>query len=52
LLGDHYRSAAAWQDHAYLGEVIDDQLDQEALRPIVDALWRLFGVDEPPRARR
>jgi hypothetical protein len=39
----------AWQDPAYLGEVIDDVMNPDALSPLIEGFWRLFGVDEPPR---
>lgn len=49
ILGDGYWKGPAWQDPAYLGEVIDDVMDPGALSPLIEGFWRLFGVDEPPR---
>ncbi|MBA3939589.1 MAG: hypothetical protein C0520_00100 [Sphingopyxis sp.] len=45
FLGDHQLSEPAWQDPAFLGEIIDDRLDKDALKPFVDGFWRVFGVD-------
>lgn len=46
--GDGYMTDPAWQDPAYLGEIIDDSMLAEALRPFTEGFWRLFGVDHPP----
>lgn len=48
ILGDGYWVGPAWQDPAYLGEIVDDVMNEEALRPLIEGFWRLFGVDEPP----
>lgn len=48
VAGDDWVSDAAWQDPAYVGEIIDDAMTPEALRPFTEAFWRLFGVDRPP----
>lgn len=50
-LGDHFLSNPAWQDPAYLGEIIDDALQPDTLQTFVDRFWRLFGVERPPTAR-
>lgn len=47
--GDDYLTAAAWQDPAYLGEIIDNAMSPEALDPFVQGFWRLFGVENPPK---
>lgn len=51
-IGDRYRVGPAWQDPAYLGEIIDDAMTEDALQPLVEGFWRLFGVDEPPKPHR
>ncbi|MCQ8279993.1 ATP-binding protein [Acetobacteraceae bacterium KSS8] len=48
VAGDGYMTDPAWQDPAYLGEIIDDAMAPEALRPFTEGFWRLFGVDRPP----
>jgi hypothetical protein len=48
VAGDGYITDPAWQDPAYLGEIIDDSMLPEALRPFTEGFWRLFGVDHPP----
>ncbi len=47
-----YIAAAAWQDPAYLGEIIDDAMSPEALDPFVQGFWRLFGVENPPKPQK
>jgi hypothetical protein len=49
---NQFWTAAAWQERPYLGEVIDDAMTEEALQPLVEGFWRLFGVDNPPPPRR
>lgn len=49
---NQFWTQAAWQDCAYLGQVIDDAMGEDALRPLVDGFWRLFGIDNPPEPRR
>ncbi len=49
ILSDHDVTEPAWQDPAYLGEVIDDAMEPEALAPFVTGMWRLFGIDPTPR---
>lgn len=39
---------AAWQDTAYLGEVVADTLDADTLKPILDGFWRSFGIEDGP----
>jgi hypothetical protein len=46
--GDDYLTGTAWQDPAYLGEIIDDSMLPESLQPFIEGFWRLFGVDQPP----
>lgn len=48
ILAESYPTQAAWQDPAYLGEVIDDALDDQALAPFIDRFWRLFGQERRP----
>lgn len=48
ILGDNYVTNAAWQDPAYLGEVVDDTLDPDSLKPFIEGFWRLFGIDQAP----
>jgi hypothetical protein len=45
VLSEHEYSPPAWQDPAYLGEIIDDRLEEESLKPLIDGFWRVFGVD-------
>lgn len=45
VLSNHDRSEPAWQDPAYLGEVIYDAMEADALAPFVTGMWRLFGID-------
>ena len=33
------------EDPAFLGEIIDDGLDKESLKPFIDGFWRVFGID-------
>ncbi|WP_333837472.1 AlbA family DNA-binding domain-containing protein [Novosphingobium sp.] len=49
ILGDGYPVGPAWQDSAYLGEVVDDVMAEDALLPLINGFWRLFGVDHPPK---
>ncbi|MFG1404143.1 AlbA family DNA-binding domain-containing protein [Xanthobacter sediminis] len=51
VAGDGYVTDAAWQDPAYLGEIIDDVMAPETLRPFTEGFWRLFGVDQPPASQ-
>lgn len=48
IAGDDYVTEPAWQDPAFLGEVIDDAMAPDALRPFTEGFWRLFGEDRPP----
>lgn len=52
FLGDGYAVGPAWQDPAYLGEVVDDAMAEGALQPLIERFWRLFGVDHPPKLQR
>lgn len=38
----------AWQDMAYLGEVVADTLDADTLKPILNGFWRSFGIEDGP----
>lgn len=49
IIGDGYPVGPAWQDTAYLGEIVDDAMADEATQPLVNGFWRLFGVDQPPK---
>ncbi len=44
-LGHDQLSAPAWQDSAFLGDIVDDTLSEEAFLPILEGFWRLFGED-------
>ncbi len=44
-LGDEGLSQPAWQDSAYLGDIVDDVLDEKALLPFYEGFWRLFGLE-------
>lgn len=48
ILGESYPTQRVWQDPAWLGEIIDDTLDERSLQPFVDRFWRLFGMERPP----
>lgn len=48
ILDQYDRTQPAWQNEAYLGQIVDDTLSPAALKPLLDALWRVFGVDRPP----
>lgn len=48
LLGDDFPTSRAWQDPAYLGEIVDDTLSRESLRPFLERFWRLFGMEQIP----
>ena len=48
IAGDDYVTSAAWQDPAHLGEIIDDTLMPDTLRPFTEGFWRVFGEDRPP----
>ncbi|WP_434403382.1 AlbA family DNA-binding domain-containing protein [Sphingobium sp. DN12] len=52
IMSDHHWTDAAWQDSAYLGEIIDDAMSEDSLQPLVEGFWRLFGVENPPRPQR
>lgn len=49
VLGEHYPTERAWQEPAYLGEVIADALTPESLKLFHDRFWRLFGMESAPR---
>ncbi|ESX82649.1 MULTISPECIES: hypothetical protein [unclassified Mesorhizobium] len=49
ILGDGYSVGPAWQDPAYLSEVVDDAMAEGALQPLTEGFWRLFGVDQPSK---
>ncbi|PZU10729.1 MAG: hypothetical protein DI605_03540 [Sphingomonas sp.] len=51
IAGDDYMTDPAWEDPAYLGEIVDDQMSADALRPFTEGFWRLFGVDQPPQSQ-
>ena len=48
ILSEGYVTEAAWHDPADLGELIDDALDANSLKPFIDRIWRLFGLDRAP----
>lgn len=48
VAGDDWISQPAWQDPAYLGEIIEDAMTPEALKPFTQGFWRLFGEDRVP----
>ncbi len=45
IISDHYWSETAWQDKAYLGDIIFDDLQSDTLQPFTDGFARLFGID-------
>lgn len=49
LLADYEWTEQAWQDPAYLGEIVDDSLGSASLQPFIERFWRLFGMDRAPR---
>jgi Putative DNA-binding domain len=48
IAGDGWYSDPAWQDPAYLGEIVGDAINAEALQLFTKGFWRLFGEDRPP----
>ncbi|EJL24718.1 hypothetical protein PMI01_04596 [Caulobacter sp. AP07] len=52
VLGDGYPVGPAWRNSAYLGEVVDDAMGEQAVQPLIESFWRLFGVDKPPKLER
>lgn len=44
-LGNDQLSTPAWQDVAFLGDIIDDTLSEDSFRPILEGFWRLFGEE-------
>lgn len=52
VLGDGYPVGPAWRNSAYLGEVVDDAMGEQAVQPLIESVWRLFGVDQPPKLER
>lgn len=44
----HFHTQEAWLDEPYLGEVIGEQLHEQALLPLIKAFWRVFGEASPP----
>lgn len=48
VAGDGYMTEAAWQDNAYLGEVLDDTMPADALHQFTRGFWRVFGRDHVP----
>jgi hypothetical protein len=48
IAGDDWVSDPAWQDPAYLGEIVEDAMTPETLQPFTKGFWRLFGEDRPP----
>ncbi|MGT2465148.1 hypothetical protein ACVOMV_06950 [Mesorhizobium atlanticum] len=52
VLGGGNSVGPAWQDLAYLGEIVDDVMTDGALGPLTEGVWRVFGVDRPPKLQR
>lgn len=52
ILGDGYPVGPAWQGRAYLGEIVDEAMTEDALQPLIKGFWRLFGVDRLPKIER
>lgn len=50
IAGDGWVSDAAWQDSAYLGEIVENTITPEALKPFTSGFWRLFGEDCVPES--
>ncbi|MBX9663019.1 MULTISPECIES: helix-turn-helix domain-containing protein [Sphingomonadales] len=47
ILGDGYQTALAFRNNVLLGQHIVERIDNEALMPIAEAFWLLFGVHRP-----
>ena len=45
VAGEHNFTDPAWQDPAYLGEIVDETLGPDSLQPFIDGFWRVFGID-------
>jgi hypothetical protein len=53
VTGEGYLSDLPWQDSAYLGQIIDERLDDASLQPFIEGFWRVFGYDRiPPKPAR
>lgn len=47
VLGDGYPTDAAFRDDVLLGQHVVERIDPEALLPIAQAFWLLFGMHRP-----
>ncbi|MGB3845427.1 MAG: ATP-binding protein [Sphingopyxis sp.] len=47
IVGDGYPTNLAFRDNVLLGQHIVEQIDDEALMPIAEAFWLLFGIHRP-----
>lgn len=47
IVGDGYPTPLAFRNNVLLGQQIVEQIDVDALMPIAEAFWLLFGVHRP-----
>jgi len=47
ILGDGYPTNTAFRDHVLLGQQVIEHIDDDALLPIAEAFWLLFGFHRP-----
>jgi hypothetical protein len=47
VLGDGFPTAEAFRTNVLLGQLVVERFDQDALLPLVEAFWLLFGVHRP-----
>ncbi|MBT2246263.1 ATP-binding protein [Sphingobium sp. BHU LFT2] len=47
ILGDGYPTNLAFRANVLLGQLIVDRIDNDALMPIANAFWLMFGVHRP-----
>jgi hypothetical protein len=47
IVGDGYPTTVAFRNNVLLGQQIIERIDNDALMPIAEAFWLLFGVHRP-----
>jgi hypothetical protein len=47
ILDEGWRTAEAYRDNVLLGQHIVERIDNDALLPIIEAFWLLFGMHRP-----
>jgi hypothetical protein len=47
IVGDGYPTAVAFRNNVLLGQHIAERIDTDALMPIAEAFWLLFGLHRP-----